>query len=322
MAAAADALASRFDDHQFIFIGSTHGELKIEEFLTCLVSRPAFFERATDIVVEWASSAHQDLLDRHVLALESVSADELASIWFDTDAPTMWTTLPQVRRFLDTLRDVNRALPAAKRIRLIGGSEGIDWSRVRTVEDLAPYPFKTNLIPHLLVEHLAKAPGNRTLVIYGDCHIHYQGNNFMGELEEGLGRSKLFVVGRINELAADERPFLEAVGSAESPFFVTADQVPATLDAPPSLRVCTGESSSRLASYMDGFVYLGPEPDRSFLGAIPLTTAQEQELARRNAIKSDGQRTMHVRLQGRGRWFEAHPDDFPPRPSPQETKPR
>ena len=35
-AAAADALAAKFDDHQFIFIGSTHGDRKIEEFLMCL----------------------------------------------------------------------------------------------------------------------------------------------------------------------------------------------------------------------------------------------------------------------------------------------
>jgi predicted aconitase len=39
--AAADALASKFDDHQFIFIGSTHCDLKIEQVLMCLVlARP------------------------------------------------------------------------------------------------------------------------------------------------------------------------------------------------------------------------------------------------------------------------------------------
>jgi hypothetical protein len=42
-AATADSLAAKFDDHQFVFIGSTHGDLKIEEFLMCLVSRPSCF---------------------------------------------------------------------------------------------------------------------------------------------------------------------------------------------------------------------------------------------------------------------------------------
>src|ERR1044072_3871196 len=65
-AAAADALAAKFDEHQFVFIGSTHGDFKIDEFLMCLVSRPAFKQRVTDIVVEWAGSGQQRLLDRYM----------------------------------------------------------------------------------------------------------------------------------------------------------------------------------------------------------------------------------------------------------------
>jgi hypothetical protein len=42
---------------------------------------------------------------------------------------------------------VNRGLPAEKRIRLRGGNDGVDWTRVRVVEDLAPYPYKTNFMP-------------------------------------------------------------------------------------------------------------------------------------------------------------------------------
>lgn len=313
-AATVDLLAARFDDHQFVFIGSTHGDLKIEEFLVCLVSRPSFTQRVTDIVEEQISSGHQTLLDRYLLGLEQIPPDILTSIWFDTDAPTLWTTLPQVRRFLETLRDVNRTLPPARRIRLVGGNEGIDWARVQAPEDLAPYPYKTNLVPHLLVEHLARTPGNRTLVVYGDCHIHYNGNNFMRDLEAALGRTKLFVVGRIGELVPTERAFLAAVGNAERPFFQAADRFPANLDGPPSLRVCTGEESGRLADYIDGFVYLGPEPDPSLIGSVPLTLSQQSELERRTSILADPQRTMRARLRGRDQWFATHPDDFAPRP--------
>src|SRR5262245_31199949 len=97
-AAAADSLAAQFDHHQFVFIGSTHGDLKIEQFLMCLVSRSAFTQRVTDIVAEQISSAQQRLLDRYLIALDEVLSDSLTPIWFDTDAPTMWTTLPQVHR--------------------------------------------------------------------------------------------------------------------------------------------------------------------------------------------------------------------------------
>ena len=235
-------------------------------------------------------------------------------------APLQRPCAEQVRRFLETLRDTTRTLPAARRVRLVGGNEGIDWSKVETPEDLAPYPYKTNLVPHLLIDHLAKEPRNKTLVVYGDCHIHWNGNNFMYDLEAALGRARLFVVGRIGELVPGERAFLTAVGNPDRPFFAAADRFPANGEAPRSLRVCGGESSGKLADYMDGFVYLGPTPDRTLTGAISLTAAQQRELARRSSIKADRERTMRARSQGRARWFAAHPDDFSPRPTVSETR--
>jgi hypothetical protein len=45
---AADASAAKFDDHQFVSIGSTHQDAKIEAFLACLVTdRPFSGERPT-----------------------------------------------------------------------------------------------------------------------------------------------------------------------------------------------------------------------------------------------------------------------------------
>ena len=269
-AAVADSLSARFDHHQFVFIGSTHGDLKIEQFLMCLVSRTTFTQRATDILVEWASGAHQRLIDRYVLSLDSIASDSLERIWLDTDSPTLWATLPQVREFVHALRDVNRSLPATKRIRLIGGNEVIPWARVRSLEDLAPYPYRTNRVPHLIVEHLAKAAGNKTLVVYGDCHIHY-GANIMSDVVDALGRGQLFVTGRIGEPAPADRVFLAAAGDSRSAFFTLASRFPRGVEVPPSLRVCGENVRTPLADYIDGFVYLGPTPDRNLVGAIPLT---------------------------------------------------
>jgi hypothetical protein len=319
--APADSLAARFDAHQFVFIGSTHGDLKIEQFLGCLITRPTFTRRVTDIVVEWAGSGQQRLIDRYILALEPIPEDSLAPIWLDTDAPTLWTTLPQVRQTMRTLRDVNSTLPAAKRIRLLGGNDGVDWTKVRVAEDLAPYPFKTNFLPHLLVEHLAKMPDRRTLVVYGDCHIHYGASTFMGDVIASLGRRQLFVTGRIGELAPAERDFLAATGDPTQPFFAVAERFPKNVRLPASLRVC-GEEASRAPDYIDGFVYLGPTPDRSLIDSIPLTADQRRELARRASIMSDPQRTMRARYQGRARWFRDHPNDVPPPPVIREGTPR
>ena len=278
----------------------------------CLVSRPVFNQQVTDIVVEWASSGHQRLLDSYMLRLDELSVDHLVPIWLDTDTPTLWATLPQARQFVATLREVNRRLPSEKHIRLVGGNEGVGWPNVRIPEDLAPYPFKTNFMPHLIIEHLAKTPGNKTLVVYGDGLIRYRGNNFMGDIEAALGRGELFVVGRIGELRSEERGYLAAVGDPDKPFFVESRRFPTTIPWPASLRTSLEERPEHLADYIDAFVYLGPEPDRLLTGSIPLSAAQQSELDRRLAIMSDPQRTMRVRYQGRNQWFRAHPNDVPP----------
>lgn len=138
----------------------------------------------------------------------------------------------------------------------------------------------------------------------------------MGELEYAVGRAKLYVVGRIGELRPEERTYLAALGDPNQAFFVEARRFPANIPWPPSLRVRYEETSKDLSEYIDAFVYLGPEPDKSLMGTIPLTAAQQRELTRRNAIKSDGQRAMEARFKGRDRWFRAHPNDLVPRPQP------
>ena len=167
----------------------------------------------------------------------------------------------------------------------------------------------------LLIEHLAKSPGNKTLVVYGDGHIRYQGNNFMGDVEFAIGRAKLFVVGRIGELIPEERAYLAAAGDPSMPFFVDAKRFPTTIPWPQSLKIGFHESSKNLAEYIDAFVYLGPEPDKDMTGSIPLTAAQQRELERRNHITSDPQRSMRARYGGRDQWFRGHPNDFPLRPN-------
>src|SRR5262245_45478367 len=87
--AAADSVAAAFDTHQFVFIGSTHGGKKVQDFLMCLLSRPALQRRVTDVLVEWGNPVHQKLVDRYLLNLEDISIETLRPTWFDTDAPDL-----------------------------------------------------------------------------------------------------------------------------------------------------------------------------------------------------------------------------------------
>jgi hypothetical protein len=319
VAEAADGVAAQFERHQFVYISSTHGDAKIDEFLSCLVARPGFTRRVTDIIAEWASASvsNQRLMDRYFLALEPIPVDSLWTVWLDTDNPTVWATLPSLRYFFESLRAVNATLPAAKRIRLLGGSDNTEWSKVRTVQDLAAYPFKTNLMEHFLPEHLAKVPGNRTLVVYGDGHTRHNGGWFVTQVDYAIGREKSYVLGVLHERNAGEEAWLRQVGPVDRPFFVTSDKFPGGAGGgfPTLLRAgAESSNSTRLTDYIDGLLYLGPERSRAMIGAIPMSAAMQKELARRAAIMSDGRATMDARYSGRSTWFARHPNEFESRP--------
>ncbi|MDX1578690.1 MAG: hypothetical protein R3266_09395, partial [Gemmatimonadota bacterium] len=193
LAEVADRLATAFDTHSFVFLGSTHGGVKRHDFLLCLLSRPAFLDAATDIVVEFASGAHQGLLDRYLIELESLSPADLRPLALDTDRPELFATLPQVPAFLEAARRVNEGLPRPDRIRVLGGNETIRWSAVGTPGDLAPFPFKTNWTAHLIIEHLASDTERGVLVVYGDGHIKRGSGTLMSSLEAELDPDRLFV---------------------------------------------------------------------------------------------------------------------------------
>jgi len=141
LAQVADSIAAAFDAHQFVFVGSTHGGKKVHDLLLCLLSRPGFQRRTTDVLVEWGNPVHQRLVDRYLLTLDPLPLDSLRPVWLDTDAPQLWGRLPLIPEFYEAVRAINRQLDPERRIRVLGGCEPIDWSSVRSAADVATYPY-------------------------------------------------------------------------------------------------------------------------------------------------------------------------------------
>lgn len=152
-------------------MGSTDGWKKQHDFQLCLLSRPAFQRRAIDVMVEWANPVHQSLVDRYLLKLEPIPIESLAPVWIDTDA-RLWSRLTLMPAFDETLRAINEDLEPARRIRVIGGNEPIDWSRVQTQEDVARYPCKSNWAAHVIMELYASDSSRKLFVIYHEGHVN------------------------------------------------------------------------------------------------------------------------------------------------------
>ena len=308
-AAVADSVAAQFDTHQFVFMGSTHGWKKQHDFQLCLLSRQAFQRRVTDVMVEWGNPVYQELVDRYLLKLEPIPIDSLAPVWINTDAPDLWGRLTLMPAFYEAVRAINEHLEPARRIRVIGGCEPIDWSRAQTQEDVARYAYKSNWAAHVIMEHYNPEPSRKLFTIYGEGHVNRRGT-LTADARQKVSLDQWFMVGVIRERGADA-DLITRLGDPAQPFYAGTDKLPT---APPYPRDLSSARQEPLTSVMNAVVYLGPEPDRSMSHAVELTPAQQAEVARHNQIKGNLNQLMQLRYGHRADWFRTHPDDLPPRP--------
>ena len=142
------------------------------DFIQSLLLSPALPGLINDIVVEFGNPLEQAIADRYLLTLEPLPIDVIRQIWRQTGSP-LWDA-PVYEQFFRTLRDVNAALPAARRIRVVLGDTPIDYSRVHGVAD-ADYvrTMENETDAHFaqVVETEVMAKGHRALLIAGGGHL-------------------------------------------------------------------------------------------------------------------------------------------------------
>src|SRR5262249_56247174 len=107
------AILEAFDRYPVVALGESHGLEEQRELIGKLVSDPRFPGKVNDIVVEFGNARFQGIVDRYI-AGEDVPAAELQRVWRDHTCPGPWTSSAYPKYFA-TFREVNRALPPARR---------------------------------------------------------------------------------------------------------------------------------------------------------------------------------------------------------------
>lgn len=167
---AVDGVLAAFKSHPLVGLGEHHALAQEGDFYVALVSDPRFAETVGNVVVEFGSAAHQDILDRY-LAGEDVPYPELRRVWTDVVGwypAVAWTMYVD---FFAQVRLVNARLPAEKRIKVWLADPALDWQAVRTREDLKPYQASRDTFGAQLIEREILSPGRKALVIYGYPHF-------------------------------------------------------------------------------------------------------------------------------------------------------
>lgn len=147
-----------------------HGSVPEHTFLRTLVRDPSFAEAVDDIVVEFGNARHQQLVDRYVAGAK-VSLGEVQKAWLQTSQGRVWSQ-PVYGQFFSTVRAVNRALPAAKRLRIVLGDPPYDAERARRSRAYHERVIGQRGAHYAgVVERQALAKGRRALVIAGAFHL-------------------------------------------------------------------------------------------------------------------------------------------------------
>jgi hypothetical protein len=74
------------------------------------------------------------------------------------------------------VRAVNRGLAPEQRIHVWLGDPPIDWSKIKTKEDLAPFVGERNQYPAEIIKTRILAKNKKALVIYGNFHLYGSGS--------------------------------------------------------------------------------------------------------------------------------------------------
>ncbi len=147
------AIIEAFKTHQIVAFGEAHGNAQIADVRLMLLRDPRFPDAVQDIVVEFGTPKHQDVIDTYVNG-GAVTDEELERVWTDTGFPTTWAN-PVYKQFYRTVREVNANLAASRRIRVVLGEP---TPRTMTAE--------AELIRREVVEK-----GHTALLVYGSGHF-------------------------------------------------------------------------------------------------------------------------------------------------------
>lgn len=164
-----NGILAAWDKADVVCLGEDHGSRNDSDLRIALVQHPDFIRKVNVIIVEFADTLHQDLLDRFILEGEDIPRDQLRAAWKDTSGKAVWES-PIYEGFLRAVRKINLTLPRNKRVRLIGGDNSNERNRGRFIREA---------VSREILDKSLKG-----LAIYGSRHCECRGMGFPGELSD------------------------------------------------------------------------------------------------------------------------------------------
>jgi len=163
-------ILAAWDKADVVCLGEGHGSKNDSDLRLALIEHPDFVRKVNAIIVEFADSVHQDILNRLALDGESIPREKLREVWKDiAGRPPVWES-PIYEAFLQTVRKINLQLPRDRRVRLIAGDNSTQKNRGRFIREAVSMEILDKKL--------------KALAIYGSGHCECRAMGFPGELAD------------------------------------------------------------------------------------------------------------------------------------------
>ncbi|MBG6064342.1 hypothetical protein [Micromonospora ureilytica] len=159
---AQEAILAAFDRYDVV-AGASPNDIFLD-----LIRNPAFPSKADVIAVECGNSLYQPLLDRYI-AGEDVPLGDVRQVWRNTTQPSCGFSVFYERLF-PLVREVNRGLLPAEKLRVVACDPPIDWSKVTSPEGLAPFEERDRTIAALMKSEVL-SKDRKALMLFGISHL-------------------------------------------------------------------------------------------------------------------------------------------------------
>jgi hypothetical protein len=290
-----DAILGAFGKHRIVALGEVHGQQEHGDALQLLLSDPRLPDVVDDIVVEFGNALYQSTVDKFTAGGVIEDAD-LRKVWRNTtQSPGNQWDIPMYEQVYHTVRGVNWTRPANRRLRILLGDPPLDWSKVKTEDDLETLDRDGHLASVVQREVLDK--GRKALILYGMNHLNHAPPGDNGRSSGGVAQIEWKTGQRVYVVLTGGQPRLASTARrtvipAAGTWLGTADSGEFTY--------FSSECGVPFGLMADALLYLGPAGETTQCNtnpAIYLDPVYWAELLQRNQIRGGDPDALEKRLR-------------------------
>jgi hypothetical protein len=292
------AILALFDRYEVVAMPEAHANKDLDDLILALIRDPRFPDRVNDIVIECGNSLYQPVLDQYIAGMD-VPFTEARKAWRNT-TQSMCGQSAFFELLFPLVRAINQKLPAAKRLRVLGGDPPIDWDKVTTAEEATKFLDRWPSIDSVMEKEVLSRH-RKALMLFGTFHLLHTVDSAVSRYEKTYP-NVTFVISDLGVYDANRKPGSKsAFASWPNPSLIPTkgtwlgtltlsdiNTPPITTSADCKVTAAFRPALQKpMAALVDGFLYLGPAEYRLgelYPASYAIDTEYITELQRRDSL--------------------------------------